>query len=1761
MNTLEVKKNLLPLILFCFAVMLFCAQTALSDTTSAPDRGFTPGGSYALSDIETIALQSGNLMLNIPLASLPPGRGGLSAGLSLRYNSKLWDVSTGEQDYPATGTLAGLIPGEDGGWNYGYRYSIKLQESGTGFTPFIVMPDGSQHKLCVLDGSGNPDCAFTTYTNSTFVDYFTMDGTYLKIRVTATGGYDVMGMTWTMSMPDGTQVINKPAGTSVAQRTIDRNGNKVDITENATDSNYSNLRTTYIEDDMGRKIVILYEYDHTSHPNEDKVYFDGFGGEDMFTLVKWRTVNVKKVLKTCQGSCTPLGSYLQNIDHDFKMVERIYLPAPVSAPTQFGSLFYEFDYNDDIVSGSSPQATVGWGEVSKVTLPSDAYTEYEYTTDNQTGASVKAHWLTNNRPTQKESHYDETYDGSTASRTDTWTYSGGTTPTITGPDGGVTTQYFGTVQGFNPGTGDVLLKTVRPDGSITDSYYVANNPIAAGTYDGVANNFVKYEYNTIADSSGSPSKTAIKEYSRDKNGNVTEVKEYDFVAYSSVPRDGNGFVTGLPSGISSSLKRITQTEYYNPVPDSASTTYNDADSYHLNSSSRLRSLPKASEVLNSSSTPQSRSEITYDYTDYSGSNTKGGNPTATKVWDSTKGSYSNPLTSGNWITTSATYDSYGNPTLTTDARGVDTTITYGCIDGNVSCSGTLKDLYPTKVEKASNYSGVKLTSTSTYDFSSGLQLTSTDEDNNDLTNKTEYDKLGRPVKAISAYGDATWESWTETTYHDADRYVVVESDVAAKGDGKKVAIQHYDQLGRVRLSRTLEDATSEDPTDEQDGIKVQTRYKTVSGYTYQIKSNPYRATTSSGASGEDTMGWTRSKAHHLGKHSEVETFSGSALPAPWGSNSSSTGMVQTDIDANATTVTDQAGKLRRSITNALGQLTRVDEPNSSNALGSISSPNQATYYNYNTLGAMIRVQQGSQDRYFMYDSLGRTLRIRQPEQEVNTSLNTSGNPDNNSWTGGFTYDNNGNVLTATDAKGTTITNTYDALNRALTRTYSDGTPTVTNTYGTIAPAIGKLIKVSSSVSETQYSLFDATGRLTESKQVTDGNTYTSKYTYNLSGAIVEEEYPSGRRVQNVLDNNGDLSIVQSKKNASSGYWHYADGFTYNAAGGVTKMQLGNGLWETAQFNTRQQVTQLGLGIVATDTSHWKIDYEFGELQTNGTVDATKNTGNIGKQTLTVPGTNFVQAYKYDPLDRLTEAKETTSSTQNWIQQFGYDRYGNRTSFSQTIGSTTTTSTPSIDAGTNRFSGSQGFTYDANGNITRDADPLNSHVRSFTFNGDNKQTQVTDVTNSNHVVGTYYYDGEGKRVKKVTDTETTIFVYSAGKLVAEYSTNVTPVEDAKVAYTTADHLGSPRIITDQNAQITSRRDFMPFGEEIVPNVGGRTSGLQYGSTDDEVRQKFTGYQKDAETSLDFAEARMYENRFGRFTAVDPLTASGKSANPQSFNRYIYVGNSPLVMTDPSGMIGDYYTRDMNYIGSDGIDDGKHYYAEIDYLETRSEGPNIIHVKNSEEFFLPSNENQTIGALAAGISGGVDNGISGIFKGIGNAPAAGLNGITGTLLNHGIGSLYFQGSNPLAVPLPFSSGNASEKSYMSAGTTGTLLGLGPAAGVFAKGGAPLSVVPEVTPAASSLPLQTHHFATIRNKTYTPQMADIASEFGLNLKGSWNTQTLPHLGRHTNKYHEFVLDGMSRARVGANGSQAEFLRLFNQNVKQPVIQNPNLLGKKGW
>lgn len=79
-------------------------------------------------------------------------------------------------------------------------------------------------------------------------------------------------------------------------------------------------------------------------------------------------------------------------------------------------------------------------------------------------------------------------------------------------------------------------------------------------------------------------------------------------------------------------------------------------------------------------------------------------------------------------------------------------------------------------------------------------------------------------------------------------------------------------------------------------------------------------------------------------------------------------------------------------------------------------------------------------------------------------------------------------------------------------------------------------------------------------------------------------------MKNVLDSDGELATVQSKKNSNHVYWNFANHFTYNPAGAVTSMQLGNGRWESTEFNERLQPTQIALGKIERRVVEGQIVY-------------------------------------------------------------------------------------------------------------------------------------------------------------------------------------------------------------------------------------------------------------------------------------------------------------------------------------------------------------------------------------------------------------------------------------------------------------------------------------------------------------------------------------------------------------------------------------------
>jgi RHS repeat-associated protein len=156
------------------------------------------------------------------------------------------------------------------------------------------------------------------------------------------------------------------------------------------------------------------------------------------------------------------------------------------------------------------------------------------------------------------------------------------------------------------------------------------------------------------------------------------------------------------------------------------------------------------------------------------------------------------------------------------------------------------------------------------------------------------------------------------------------------------------------------------------------------------------------------------------------------------------------------------------------------------------------------------------------------------------------------------------------------------------------------------------------------------------------------------------------------------------------------------------------------------------------------------------------------------------------------------------------------------------------------------------------------------------------------------------VYTINGGQTWSLVTGSGNSYVPVDTMYTPFgTPADVKWLVADQLGTPRMVVDKTGSLSGvrRHDYLPFGEDAPGDSTWRT--IQRGYIGDTARQKFTGYERDSETGLDYAQARYYSNTQGRFASVDPLIASAKTGDPQSWNRYSYARNNPLAFVDPDG----------------------------------------------------------------------------------------------------------------------------------------------------------------------------------------------------------------------------------------------------------------------
>ncbi len=598
----------------------------------------------------------------------------------------------------------------------------------------------------------------------------------------------------------------------------------------------------------------------------------------------------------------------------------------------------------------------------------------------------------------------------------------------------------------------------------------------------------------------------------------------------------------------------------------------------------------------------------------------------------------------------------------------------------------------------------------------------------------------------------------------------------------------------------------------------------------------------------------------------------------------------TQYMADETLVSDPAGVTRLNTADRFGNLLSVvEDPNSWYSGTLAGTLNYSTSYTYDVLNDLLAVSQGgSRSRSFTYDPLKRLLTAQNPESGTIT----------------YTYDNSGNLATKLDALSITTSLAYDGLNRVTGKTYSSSPTGVSYAYDSTVSncnGLGRLISVTYGASVANDSCYDVMGRVTKSSQTTGATTYGPfAYSWDISGALASEQYPSGRTVTNSFDAAG--RVIGLKGLFNSNPTAYASNIAYAAQGPLQSVLLGNGITENWLFATPQlQPTQVQAGSALT------LTWGYGSNSTNN--------GNILSASIaTVPPTgpplNASQSFGYDRVNRLTAASEGGT----WTRNYGYDEWGNGwVALNSILPLDPTTPTASSNFDANNRLNIDGAAYNAAGNQTA--------IAGFTNTYDAENRLLTSALNG--VTTTYTYDGDGRRVQKATGGSTTTYVYdAAGQLAAEYNSVAPTAAPCGTCYLTEDHLGSTRMMTDASGALKSLHDYVPFGEEIQAGVGGRSSTYYPPgplTINDTVAQKFTGKERAAETGLDYFGARYLSAAQGRFTGPDIPFGDQDASYPQSWNLYSYVRSNPLTFTDLTGE-DCVYTSEYNSNGTVSVQRG-------------------------------------------------------------------------------------------------------------------------------------------------------------------------------------------------------------------------------------------------
>jgi RHS repeat-associated protein len=579
-------------------------------------------------------------------------------------------------------------------------------------------------------------------------------------------------------------------------------------------------------------------------------------------------------------------------------------------------------------------------------------------------------------------------------------------------------------------------------------------------------------------------------------------------------------------------------------------------------------------------------------------------------------------------------------------------------------------------------------------------------------------------------------------------------------------------------------------------------------------------------------------------------------------------------------VSDPSSTLTRTRTrvfNALNQLAQE--------IGAVGGPSVTTTYGYDSNGNLTTIEAPlDRDTTNAYDELDRLTQVTDPESGITQ----------------FGYNALDQLISVTDPRSLVTSYSYNALGD-LNQQVSPDTGTTNNAYD----SGGNLQTSTDARSKMGTYGYDALNRITSLAYDDQTITYTYDAGTNQKGRLTQLANP-GATTSWTYDTHGR---VLSKTQVSNGNTKTIS-YQYNSAGQLTQITTpannvivygyANGKISSITINSTTLLSNVvyepfgpiggwtwGNSTLAVRT--YDLDGRVTQVDSAGL--RTYSWDNADRITQIVDAQNSAlnQSYGYDDLDRLTSVTKSSGS-----QAFTYDANGNRLTYVDGGASSTYT----IAGTSNRLSsisGSQARTYSYNavGAVTG--------YGSTTFAYSDQERLKSATIGSD--TWNYFHNGLGERVRKqLASGGNHYFVYDeAGHLIGEYGGS-TPIQEAvwlgdipvatlrgsSVYYVHTDHLNAPKMVTQPSDNaVRWRWDRDPFGLTVVnenpSGLGAFTFNL-----------RLPGQLNDSETGLNYNYFRDYEPAIGRYVQSDPIGLDG------GINIYAYVESSPLVKSDPTGL---------------------------------------------------------------------------------------------------------------------------------------------------------------------------------------------------------------------------------------------------------------------